>query len=310
MGLYPSKLKDADLPSMEGKVVVITGANCGLGLAAAKQLAEKGAVLVLACRSETRALAAIKEVKEATPHASVEYLHLDLSDLESVTQFVKDINVKHTHIDVLMNNAGVVGTSTRSTTKQGLEMQIGVNHFAHFALTLRLLPLLRKASSVARIVNVSSMITYLREGVLNLDDLQSEKEYKQFVVYGQSKVANLLFTKELTKRLPQKRREGEAEVIAVAAHPGWSQTNLMRGDTYIEWFTNGFGRMVALSPTQGALSQVYAAASKNIEAGRFYGPHRYSHGYPAVASVSAKADLPEEAEKLWEISVKLTGVDL
>eukprot|EP01061_Rhynchopus_euleeides_P045147 TRINITY_DN800_c0_g2_i1.p1 TRINITY_DN800_c0_g2~~TRINITY_DN800_c0_g2_i1.p1 ORF type:complete len:322 (+),score=117.45 TRINITY_DN800_c0_g2_i1:207-1172(+) len=306
MGLTPSKLSDADFPSQAGKVVVVTGANAGLGLATAKEFARKGARVVMACRSEERARNALKQVQDYAPGSQAEFLPLDLSDLDSVTQFARDLETKCGHVDVLINNAGVM-TPPYSKTKQGFEMQIGVNHFGHYALTLRLLPLLRKApSGNARVVTLSSMAAVIPGAAIHFEDINFEKSYSGWSAYQQSKLANQLFSLELGKRLAATKGEGDAEVSVFTAHPGATHTELQRHNGFMGFLS----LFVAMSPMQGALSQIYAGGSPNAKPGTFYGPAWISFGAQSPQKMGKPTLSDDDAAKLWKVSAEKTGLDL
>lgn len=207
-----------DMPDQSGRVVVVTGANSGLGLEATKALAARGATVVMACRDPARAQGAATAVREAVPGAHLEVMALDLASLTSVAAFAGEVTAKHRAIDVLMNNAGVMALP-RALTPDGFELQLGTNHLGHFALTLRLLPAL-EAAAAPRVVTVAS--TAHRMGRIDFDDLMGERRYKPWPAYGQAKLANLLFAYELERRL----RAAGHKALSVAAHPGYSATNL------------------------------------------------------------------------------------
>eukprot|EP01061_Rhynchopus_euleeides_P001677 TRINITY_DN11226_c0_g2_i1.p1 TRINITY_DN11226_c0_g2~~TRINITY_DN11226_c0_g2_i1.p1 ORF type:complete len:327 (+),score=127.47 TRINITY_DN11226_c0_g2_i1:58-981(+) len=307
MGLTPSRLSDEDFPSQEGKIVVVTGSNTGLGLASAKEFARKGARVIMACRSEERALPAIKQVQEYAPGSTVEFLRLDLGDLESVKQFAKDLAVRCPHVDVLMNNAGIM-IPPYGKTKQGFEQQMGVNHFGHYALTLQVLPLLRKAPSGNPRVVVLSSLAAARPGVqIFWNDVNWENtEYDKRLSYGQSKLANLLFALELEKRLAATKKEGDAQVDVMSAHPGWTKTDLARHHSVVQVLVSVLG----MSAASGCLSQLYAAVSPNAKSGDYYGPSWGPWGPPAEAKVPRAGRDEEAATKLWELSAACTGAKL
>ena len=207
-----------EIPSQAGRVAVITGANSGIGYDTALELARAGAEVVLACRSVERGEAALSSLKEAIPEAKAAMMPLDLADLDQVAQFANDLRERFDRVDLLINNAGVMMVP-KGETVQGFETQFGVNHLGHFALTGHLLGLMSLEG--ARVVNVSSVAH--RRGRIDLDDLNWEsRPYNKVAAYGQSKLANLLFTLELQRRLDS----AGARVMAVSAHPGWSNTNL------------------------------------------------------------------------------------
>jgi NAD(P)-dependent dehydrogenase (short-subunit alcohol dehydrogenase family) len=260
----------SEIASQAEKTVVITGANSGLGFESAKFLAHRNAKVIMACRDVSKAEVAAKEIKSVAPDANLEILALDLSSLASIESFSATISKKVQNIDVLMNNAGIMAIPRRLTA-DGFEMQLGTNHLGHFALTMRLLPLLEK-SQAPRIVNVSSMAH--KFGKMNFDDLMGAQGYSAWGAYGQSKLANLLFTFELERRL----RRGQKKSLAVAAHPGYSATNLqtvaakMTNSSFSEKMMEIGNSIVAQTAAQGALNQVCAACHPNITGGDYIGP--------------------------------------
>jgi NAD(P)-dependent dehydrogenase (short-subunit alcohol dehydrogenase family) len=288
------------IPDQTGRVAIVTGANSGIGYQSALALAKKGATVVLAVRDEAKGRNAMEQIKEEQPGARVEVMKLDLASLESVRAFAAAFKQRHERLDLLVNNAGVMMPPTRSSTADGFELQLGTNHIGHFALTGLLLELLTSTPG-SRVVNVSSAAH--RWGGIDFDDLQWEKRrYKRMASYGQSKVANLLFTYELQRRL----QAAGAETRALAAHPGWTATNLQR--------TSGLFRalnpLFAMKPWQGALPTLYAATADDASGGQYYGPDGLGEmrGYPRpVGSSPASRDL-ETAARLWQISEQLSGV--
>jgi NAD(P)-dependent dehydrogenase (short-subunit alcohol dehydrogenase family) len=282
-----------------GRVAIVTGANSGIGFETARALAEKGAQVVLACRSEERGQDAVRRILQEIPQAAVEFQKLDLSDLNQVADFAAAFKERHGRLDLLINNAGVM-VPPESRTAQGFELQFGVNHLGHFALTLHLLDRLQ-ATSHARVVNVSSLAH--RSGKMDFDDLNwNKKRYAPWASYGQSKLANMLFTKELQRRLD----EMGSKVAVLAAHPGWTATNLQKNSG----LARIFNPMMAMSPAQGALPTLYAATAKGAKPGSYYGPDGLFEvrGHPKEAFISKAARNDDDARKLWDISEELTGV--
>ncbi|MFO0590192.1 MAG: oxidoreductase [Polyangiaceae bacterium] len=300
---YTSK----DLPSQKGRIFVITGANSGIGLEAALALAGVGARVVMACRDPGRAGEALSRVKAASPSADVETVALDLASLASVRAAAAELKSRLPRIDVLVNNAGVMALPQRKTA-DGFEMQLGTNHLGHFALTGLLLDQIEPKSG--RVVNVSSMMH--RRGKMDFDDLMSEKRYSKWDVYGQSKLANLLFTFELDRRL---RKAGMA-IKSVACHPGYSATNLQSAGPKMEnaslsgWVMSIGNKLFAQSAAAGAWPTLYAAVGDDIEGGDYTGPSGFNEmGGPAVKVGCTKAARSEEdAARLWSASEELTGV--
>jgi NAD(P)-dependent dehydrogenase (short-subunit alcohol dehydrogenase family) len=287
-----SKWTSADLPNLDGRTFVITGANSGIGLVAARALAGAGARVVLAVRNAAKGEEAARTISGAT-----EVRALDLADLSSVRSFAESWDGE---LDVLINNAGVMDVPEQRT-KDGFEMQIGTNHLGHFALTNLLLP-----NITDRVVTVSSGAH--RTGRIRLDDLNWEKgNYQRWRAYGQSKLANLLFTLELQRRLD----EAGSKLRALAAHPGYAATNLQSRtqnivQNTIMAITN---KLLAQSEEMGALPTQYAA-TQDLPGGSYVGPDGFQEqrGHPALASRSAAAKDAETAKQLWTLSEELTGV--
>ncbi len=297
-----------DLPDLSGKTIIVTGANSGIGYEAALGFARKQARVVLACRSMEKAAAAAAQITAANPRAAVEIMELDLSDLKSVRAFADAFRGKHQALHVLCNNAGVMAIPYRKTA-DGFEMQFGTNHLGHFALTGLLLDLLL-ASEASRVVTVSSGVH--RMGRIRFDDLQWQRGYRKWLAYGQSKLANLLFTFELQR----KAEAAGAKLISVACHPGYAATNLqaagprMAGSSVMESLFGVGNRMFAQSAAAGALPTLYAAAAPGVRGGDYIGPDGVGElwGYPTKVGCSASARDPQAAARLWQISEKLTNV--
>ena len=286
-----SRWTASDLPDMTGRTVVVTGANSGLGAVTARELARAGARVVLAVRDTVRGRAAA-----ATMPGEVEVRRLDLADLASVRQFAEEWDGP---LDVLVNNAGVMALPERRTT-DGFEMQLGTNHLGPFALTNLLLPQITD-----RVVVVSSFAH--RYGTMDFDDLNAERRYGRWSAYCQSKLANLLFTLELQRRLDA----AGASVTAHAAHPGYAATNLQGHSQHVVdrltlFVTN---RLIAQDESMGALPILYAA-TQNLPGASYTGPGglQEMRGHPAPAHRSAAARDEVAAELLWDLSAQLTGV--
>jgi len=282
---------------MSGKVVLITGANTGIGYIAARDLSRMGAHLILAGRSQARLDEAItrlkSEVKEKEP--IVEAMTVDLASFKSIREFADNFKAKNLPLHVLLNNAGVMAIPERRTTEDGLEMQIGTNHFGHFLLTNLLLDTI-KSSAPARIVNVSS--EGHRLGNLNFSNLQLETGYSSWGAYGNSKLANILFSNELQHRL-----EG-TKVTSNALHPGYVATELARNITGITSFFAKIGeKLFAKTPEQGAQTSLYLTVSPDVEGvgGKYFSDCR-------PANTNARAQDAESGKKLWEISEQVTGL--
>lgn len=298
----------ASVPRLDGKTIVVTGANSGIGWEAARAFARAGARVVLACRSREKTDEAIARIRAEAPEAAVEFAALDLASLQSVRACAAELLARCPRIDVLVNNAGVMAIPLRRTA-EGFEMQLGTNHLGHFAFTGLLFDRIA-ASAPARIVNVSS--TAHRLGEMRWDDLQWEKGYAKWGAYGQSKLANMLFTAELDARL---RRRG-LDVKAVACHPGYAATNLqhvgpqMEGSRLVAGIMTLGNRLFSQSAADGALPTIYAAVAPEVEGNDYIGPDGFQNmkGAPAKNGRSARAKDAEAAKRLFALSEQLTGV--
>jgi NAD(P)-dependent dehydrogenase (short-subunit alcohol dehydrogenase family) len=298
----------ADVPDQAGKIAVVTGANSGIGLVTARELARAGARTVLACRDTAKGEAAAEGIRGQVEKADVEVLRLDLADLTSVRAFAEAVAARHDGIDLLVNNAGVMALPHRKTA-DGFEMQLGTNHLGHFALTGLLLPQLRRRPQ-PRVVTVASGAH--RFGRINFDDLQSERRYRKWPAYGQSKLANLLFAYEL-----QRRAEAAGLPLrSMAAHPGYADTNLpvpgtqMTGSRVRHAVMSLGARLFAQDAEMGALPSLYAATVADLPGGSYVGAgDRFElRGYPRVVGASAAARDRDVAGRLWQVSEELTGV--
>jgi NAD(P)-dependent dehydrogenase (short-subunit alcohol dehydrogenase family) len=295
-----SKWTAADIPALDGRIAVVTGANSGLGLVCAGELARAGATVVLACRDVARAQRAAAGLRDG--ETVVE--QLDLGDLGSVRAFADRFTASFEQLDLLICNAGVMAPP-RQLTRDGFESQFGINHLGHFALTGLMLPALLAADG-ARVVSVSSEMH--RIGRIKWDDLQREHGYNGWAAYGQSKLANLLFCFELARRCAR----AQVALLSVAAHPGYAATNLQssgpRGwEAAIMQVTNA---LFAQSAEMGALPSLYAATAPGVTGGSYIGPDGLggSRGHPHVVSASGRARDVESQRRLWEVSERLTGV--
>jgi NAD(P)-dependent dehydrogenase (short-subunit alcohol dehydrogenase family) len=297
-----------DIPDLTGKTIIVTGGNSGIGFEAARQMARKGAHVILACRDTGKAADAMAQIRTLQPSASLEAMQLDLASLESVHRFARDFATKGVALDVLCNNAGVMAIPRR-TTAEGFEMQLGTNHLGHFALTgLLLEPLL--AAPAGRVVSVSS--TAHKPGRIDFDDLQGEKRYGKWIAYAQSKLANLLFTYELQRRL----EAAGARAIGVACHPGYSATNLqavgpqMSGSRIAASLMDIGNRLFSQTAAMGALPTLYAAASPDAHGGDYIGPDGLMEnwGHPKKVQSTARSHDRAVARRLWETSEQLTSV--
>ncbi len=295
------------VPDLSGRVIIITGANSGIGYEAALAFAKRKADVVLACRNQDKARAAADRIRSEAPTARLELIPLDLSDLSSVQAFTDSFRETHGHLDALINNAGVMALPKRATA-DGFEMQLGTNHLGHFALTGRLLDLLL-ATPGSRVVSVSSLAH--KFGRIRFDDLQSERSYSKWAAYGQSKLANLLFALELDRRL----KDAGSDTISLACHPGWAATNLqeagprMEGSKLMERLSAWGNSMLAQDAAAGALPTVFATVEP-LRGSEYIGPTRLMgwHGPPEIVEPASKARDPEVAARLWEESERLTDV--
>ena len=298
----------ADIPDQHDRVVVVTGANSGLGFQTARILAGKGATVVMACRNQSKGAEALARLKDEHPTASAELVELDLADLASVRKAANDVLARHPRLDLLINNAGVMAIPRR-TTADGFEMQFGTNHLGHFALTGLLIERLL-ATEGSRVVNVSSGAH--RGGRMNFDDLHGERRYRKWRAYGQSKLSNLLFTRELHRRLDA----SDSSTIAVGAHPGYAATHLqtvgpeMAGSKVRTRGMELANRLFSQTDEMGALGQLRAATDPGATGDDYYGPDKFFglQGHPVPASRSRASRNDADARRLWEASEDLTGV--
>jgi NAD(P)-dependent dehydrogenase (short-subunit alcohol dehydrogenase family) len=295
-----------DMPDQSGRVAVVTGANGGLGFATAQAIAARGAHVALAARDLAKAERARDHILTATPHASLDVVHLDLGDLGSVHAAADAILADHDRVDILVNNAGVMATPESRTT-DGFELQIGVNHLGHFVLTARLLGALARGRA-SRVVAVTSTGRHIGR-VLQDDDPYREGRYKPWRAYGDSKLANLLFAVELDRRL----REAGARVASLVAHPGLSATDLQR--TSME-ATQSFGHRfwyrlattTGMHPERGALPQLRAATDPRARGGELYTPRFVTNGPPVRRPLLAPSRSRRRGRQLWAVSEAETGM--
>lgn len=289
------------MPDQSGRTALVTGANSGLGLHTALELARKGARVLLATRSPERGEQALARVRREVPGAAAELVRLDLASLASVRAAAAEVADRVPALDLLVDNAGVMAIPRR-VTEDGFEMQLGTNHLGHFALTGLLLPQLLAAPRPARVVVVSS--TAHRSGKMRFDDLQGERSYTRWGAYGQSKLANLLFAREL------QARAGDRLLVA-AAHPGYAATNLQsgQGNPLLEGLMKVANVVVAQSDAQGAWPSLYAATMPDVQPGDYWGPMLFEvRGAPKRVGRSTAAQDDAAAALLWDASERLTGV--
>jgi NAD(P)-dependent dehydrogenase (short-subunit alcohol dehydrogenase family) len=298
-----SMAAQAEIPSQLGRLAIVTGATGGLGYETALALAKAGAEVVLTGRDDRKGASAIEKIGREVPDAKVAYERLDLASLASVADFAQRMHSRES-LDLLINNAGVMALPRRQTTADGFEMQFGTNYLGHFALTARLLPLLRRASA-PRVVNVSSLAH--RTGFIDFNDLQGARVYSPWKAYGQSKLATLMFALELQRRSDAKGWN----LTSTAAHPGFARTGL---------FASGPGGLVSLatdfaapffghSAADGARPILFAATNPKAKPGAYYGPGGIGElrGAPAPALIMLQARDAAAAARLWDVSEKLTN---
>jgi NAD(P)-dependent dehydrogenase (short-subunit alcohol dehydrogenase family) len=299
----------ADIPDQHGRTAVVTGANGGLGLSTARALAAAGAEVVIAARNQERAAEAMDRIRDGVPDARLSSVELDLGSLDSVRTGAERILAAHEAIDLLVNNAGVMGIP-ESRTADGFEMQFGVDHLGHFALTARLLPALLKAEA-ARVVTVTSTAHHMGRAV-DPDNPHLDGRYGPWRAYGQAKLANFHFGLGLDRLF----RDAGAPVASLVAHPGLSNTELQAvsveetGGGLSQRFFLVLARTVGMSPGEGALSQLRAATDPGAKGGEFYGPLFVNSGPPVRKPVLRRLGMSRAIEKLWQVSERETGLQL
>lgn len=304
--MFEHKWNTDQIPDLDGRVIIVTGGNSGLGYESVKAFARYGATVVLASRSVDKGEQARKEILIETPGKKIAVMPLDLSDLSSIRTFASEFKSNYNRLDVLLNNAGIM-TTPYFLTKDGFEGQVGTNHLGHFALTGLLMDIIRN-TPLSRVVNVSSMAH--RQGTMDFDNLlyKNGKGYNPMNAYGRSKLANLLFTYELQRKFEQKQIDAKA----VAAHPGVSQTNLARFLEGKIWFKVLYPliKLISQDAAQGALPQIRASVDPNIKGGDYYGPDGYRElkGFPIQVHSNKASHSLSDARKLWEMSQELTKV--
>jgi NAD(P)-dependent dehydrogenase (short-subunit alcohol dehydrogenase family) len=294
----------ADVPDQAGRVAVVTGANTGIGFETAAVLARQGATVVLAVRNIDKGKQAARRITAASPQAKVALQQLDLTSLASVSAAAAAIKAAHSRIDLLINNAGVMMTP-KGATKDGFELQFGTNHLGHFALTGLLLERLLPVDD-SRVVTISSLGHRIRASI-DFDDLRTGPGYDRAAAYGRSKLANLLFTYELQRRLAAKA----APTIAVAAHPGGSRTELGRNaPAWVRIGLTVIGPVLFQSAAMGALPTLRAATDPQVRGGQYYGPTRLAEqrGFPELVQSSARSHDEQLQRWLWAVSEQSSGV--
>lgn len=292
-----------NIASQKGRIAIVTGTG-GLGFEDALALARAGTDVIIAGRNTTKGEDAVSRIQQEVPGASIRFEQVDLASLVSIAEFGKRLRGQLDHLDILINNAGVMTPPDRRTTTDNFELQFGTNYLGHFALTAELLPLLIAARG--RVVSLGSVAA--RRGKLNFADLQYEKSYVPMTVYAQSKLACVMFALELQRH----SEENSWGITSVAAHPGISRTDLIPNGSGSNSLSGRARRLAwfAFQPAaQGALPTLFAATSANIQPGAYYGPDGLSEvrGYPKRVAIPAQALDKEAARKLWEVSVELTN---
>ena len=294
-----------DIPSQEGRVALVTGANSGLGLATARAMSARGATVIMACRSRRKAETARKQLLEAGL-TGLDLLELDLADLNSVQRAAAEVSDRYGHLDLLFNNAGVMAPP-RQLTVQGHELQLGVNHLGHMALTLQLLPLMQGRND-ARVVTVTSGAQYF--GRIRWDDPSWDEGYDRYGAYSQSKLANVMFALELEAR----QQEQGGSIRSLAAHPGLARTDLQptaiaTGGNRFEALAYRLMDPLFQSAAMGALPQLHAATAETAQGGEHYGPDQLGgmRGHPTRCRIAPAALDREQRQRLWQLSEELAG---
>jgi NAD(P)-dependent dehydrogenase (short-subunit alcohol dehydrogenase family) len=290
-----------NIPDLSGKVIIVTGATSGLGKEATKILANKNAKVVMAIRNLTKGQQVVDEIKQQNFNAQIEMIRLDLSSLSSVKTFVEEFIAKYDRLDVLINNAGIMFSPYEETT-EGFELQMGSNHFGHFALTGQLLPILKKTPN-SRVVATSSLGHKMSKGIDFQDINWNNRKYHEKQAYFDSKLANTSFTYEFAKRY---KNDKDAPIIAMA-HPGWTSSGLQQHSPTMRILNKFFGQ----GPKDGVLPTLRAAFGKDTKSGDFFGPSRFfeMHGNPILVESSKLAKDAAHSKKLWDLSVELTNVN-
>lgn len=297
----------SDIPSQGGRSAVVTGTG-GLGYEDARALAKAGCDVIIAGRNAAKGAAAVAKIRAELPFAIIRFEQLDLASLASIKDFSKRLRSQRDTLDLLINNAGVMVPPKRQETQDGFELQLGTNYLGHFALTAGLLPLLMKGKN-PRVVTLSSIAA--RDGVINFNDLNAQKNYRPMPVYSQSKLACLMFAFAL-----QRRSDANGwGITSIAAHPGISRTDLLHnapGRLSVVGIIRSLLWFMFQPVAQGALPTLFAATSPDAKAGGYYGPNRLMEmrGFPTEAKIPQQALDAEASARLWEISQQLTGTSL
>ncbi|CAM4149793.1 oxidoreductase [Gillisia limnaea] len=293
-----------ELPNQPGKIAIVTGANAGLGYKTTLGLVQKKVKVIMACRDIEKGNNSKADLLKEVPDAQLEILQIDLSSLKSVKNFAKEFQKKYNALDLLINNAGVMMPPYHKT-EDGFELQMAANYFGHFALTGLLLDLLKKTSG-SRVVNISSLAH--KKAKIDFEDLQSEKNYSKYKAYGQSKLACLMFARELQRKLDEHNCKNP---ISSAVHPGVSRTELFRHfPNWVSVVITPLAPLFTQDSKEGSHSTLMASLDKNVSKGGYYGPQGFKEmkGNPGKANVASQAKNEEDSKKLWKISEKETGV--
>jgi len=289
-----------DIPDQKGRIAIVTGSSSGIGYETARVLANKNAEVIMAVRNLQKGNATLDKIKAGYQDADVKVMELDLASLESVRRFAEDFKKNFSRLDLLINNAGVM-MPPYSKTADGFELQFGTNHLSHFALTGLLMDLIINTEN-SRVVNVSSASH--KSGKIDFDDLDWEKRtYKKMRAYGDSKIANIYFTYELQRNL----EKAGSKTIAVASHPGWTETELQRHVGIVNFLNRFFSQGIDM----GVLPTLYAAIAPDVKGGDYYGPAGWQEmrGYPKKVEPNKLSQDKDIAQKLWRVSEELTGIE-
>jgi len=307
MSMKRDKWTIEQIPDLVGRIIIVTGANTGIGFEASKEFLRRGAETILACRNELKAMEAIRNIKKKIPDARASYMHLDLGNLESVKNFARNFSKVYPKLDILVNNGGII-LRPYSITDDGFESHIGINYLGHFALTGYLFNLIKKTPG-ARIVNVTSLI--YRKGKMDFDNLLFEngREFSRIEAYRRSKLALLMFTHEMDRRI----QKAKLNVKAVSVHPGYCYTDLGRRTAarILKYATYPAVRLITQTPRMGALPTLRAAVDPEVTGADFYGPggRKQIKGYPVRVHFNGVSLNPDDTARLWGISEELTGVN-
>jgi NAD(P)-dependent dehydrogenase (short-subunit alcohol dehydrogenase family) len=292
-----------NIPSQQGKTILITGANSGIGFEATKVLSTKGAHIIMAVRNLKKGKLAVETIKKENPNAKLDLMFIDLSDLNSIRTFSDEFHAKYSQLHTLINNAGVMNPPKREVTKQNFEIQFGTNHLGHFLLTGLLLDVLKNTPNSR--ISIQSSIVHKTESMkpdIHFDDLNFEKSYNRDQAYSQSKLANLLFAYELDRCL----KANNINTLVTAAHPGYTKTNLQVNSGFM--MSVILNNLLAQNVKIGALPILRAATEENVKGSEYFGPTKLKElrGYPELVKSSEKSYDKDLAKKLWEVSEKLT----